>query len=105
MPTYEYRCTRCHHEFEVVHAVGETVERCERCKGPVRRVFSVPALIFKGSGFYVTDNRKIPTQADGESKAPAPAKASSSGSDTGSSSSSTTPSSTASSSGDGKKAS
>ena len=66
MPTYEYRCTRCGHQFDTVHAVGETVDRCERCGGPVRRVFSVPALIFKGSGFHVNDYRKTPVPSDGD---------------------------------------
>jgi len=70
----------------------------------VRRVFSAPALIFKGSGFYVTDNRKSPAPAEGESKTAAPTKVSAGGSDAGSSSSSTKPSTAESSSGDGKKA-
>ena len=73
MPTYEYRCTRCKHQFEAVHPVGETVDRCERCGGPVRRVFSVPALIFKGPGFHVNDYRKTPAGGDGDSKAAKPA--------------------------------
>ncbi len=58
MPIYEYRCTRCGHQFEVTHAVGETVESCERCRAPVRRVFSPVGIIFKGPGFHVTDYRK-----------------------------------------------
>ncbi len=70
MPTYEYRCTRCGHQFEAVHAVGETVARCERCRSRVRRVFSPPTLIFKGSGFYSTDNRKTPRPAEGDGGAP-----------------------------------
>ncbi len=74
MPTYEYRCTRCHYKFETVHRVGESVDRCERCGGPVRRVFSPPALIFKGSGFYVTDHRKTPPPSDGDGKGSGTAK-------------------------------
>jgi putative FmdB family regulatory protein len=66
MPTYEYRCTRCKHQFEAVHRVGETVDRCERCGGRVRRVFSAPALIFKGSGWYITDHRKTPAPSEGD---------------------------------------
>lgn len=69
MPTYEYRCSRCHYQFETVHGVGEAVDRCERCGGPVRRVFSPPALIFKGPGFHVTDYRKTAPPSDGDSKA------------------------------------
>ena len=74
MPTYEYQCTRCGHQFEVVHRVGETVERCERCGAPVRRVFSPPALIFKGPGFHVTDYRKTPAAPEGDGKPPAASK-------------------------------
>lgn len=104
MPTYEYRCTRCDHRFEVVHAVGETIERCERCGGPVRRVFSVPALIFKGSGFHINDYRKTPPPADGDGKkAPAPAKPSPDGASGGSAPSK--PSTAGSSSGGETKAS
>lgn len=66
MPIYEYRCTRCGHQFEVTHAVGDTVTRCERCGGGVRRVYSPVGIIFKGSGFHVTDYRKAPAEGDGK---------------------------------------
>ncbi len=69
MPTYEYRCSRCHYQFETVHRVGETVDRCERCGGPVRRVFSPPALIFKGPGFHINDYRKTAPPSEGDGKA------------------------------------
>jgi putative FmdB family regulatory protein len=69
MPTYEYRCSRCQYKFETVHGVGETVDRCERCGGPVRRVFSAPALIFKGPGFHVNDYRKTARPSEGDGKA------------------------------------
>jgi putative FmdB family regulatory protein len=58
MPIYEYRCTKCGHQFEVSHAVAETVKSCERCGAPVRRIFSPVGIIFKGPGFHVTDYRK-----------------------------------------------
>lgn len=75
MPVYEYQCTRCGHRFEVVHAVGETVERCEQCGAPVRRVFSPVGIIFKGSGFHTTDYRKSPVPSDGDGKASGTEKA------------------------------
>ena len=64
MPIYEYRCTNGH-RFEVRHAVGGTVERCEQCGAQVRRVFSPVGIIFKGPGFHVNDYRKTPAPAEG----------------------------------------
>jgi putative FmdB family regulatory protein len=115
MPIYEYRCSRCHYRFETTHRVGETVDRCERCGGPVRRVFSPPALIFKGSGFHITDYRKTPAPSDGDGKASGSGKrageskgGTSSKAESGSktkTSESGSGSTAASSAGDGKKAS
>ena len=59
MPTYDYRCTKCGHVFELFHGIkDETRKRCPKCKGNARRVPSGGAgLLFKGSGFYITDYR------------------------------------------------
>ena len=58
MPTYEYKCCSCGRRFEVFHGVNESVEECHACGGrEVRRVFHPVGVIFKGSGFYVTDSR------------------------------------------------
>ena len=59
MPTYEYECNRCAHRFEVFQSMSEPPrKRCPRCRGGVRRLFGTGAgMIFKGSGFYVTDYR------------------------------------------------
>jgi putative FmdB family regulatory protein len=76
MPTYEYRCTKCEHQFEVFHGIKDrTVRKCPRCGSRARKV---PAggvgLIFKGSGFYITDYRskdykeKAKQEKSGESK-------------------------------------
>ena len=67
MPIYEYQCTKHGHRFEVRHGVGETVERCEQCGAPVRRVFSPVGIIFKGPGFHVNDYRKTPAPSEGAS--------------------------------------
>ena len=40
-----------------MHGVDEKVSSCERCGGPVRRVFHPVGIVFKGSGFYATDSR------------------------------------------------
>jgi putative FmdB family regulatory protein len=55
MPTYEYRCQKGH-DFEVMQRIADDpVLECEVCGAPVRRVFSAPAVHFKGTGFYNTD--------------------------------------------------
>ncbi|UCD63953.1 MAG: zinc ribbon domain-containing protein [Candidatus Zixiibacteriota bacterium] len=57
MPTYEYRCTDCGREFEEFQAISDPpITICERCGGKTERIISGGAgLIFKGSGFYITD--------------------------------------------------
>ena len=59
MPTYEYECSRCEHRFEMFQSMSDPPrKRCPRCRGAVRRLFGTGAgMIFKGSGFYVTDYR------------------------------------------------
>jgi putative FmdB family regulatory protein len=58
MPTYRYRCKECGHEFEVRQRMSDNpLTECPVCKGPVRRVVGSVGIVFKGSGFYVTDNR------------------------------------------------
>ncbi len=58
MPTYNYRCTRGH-VFELFHGIrDEKSKRCPRCGARARRVPSGgTGLLFKGSGFYITDYR------------------------------------------------
>lgn len=59
MPIYEYRCNKCSHDFEVRKGFGENSSSpCPRCQGKAQRVFSPVPIIFKGTGFYVTDNRR-----------------------------------------------
>jgi putative FmdB family regulatory protein len=59
MPTYWYRCQKCRHEFEEFQKISDPpVKECPECKGLVMRVITGGAgLIFKGSGFYITDYR------------------------------------------------
>ncbi len=60
MPIYEYICDTCHDEFEVRRSfTDEGVPPCPTCNGTgkVHKVFSPPAIVFKGKGFYVTDSR------------------------------------------------
>lgn len=60
MPTYEYQCKVCKHLFEVFQAITDKpVRKCLVCGGEVKRLIGPGAgLIFKGSGFYITDYKK-----------------------------------------------
>jgi putative FmdB family regulatory protein len=57
MPTYEYYCTSCGFEFEEFQSIAsEPINICPKCEGQVkRRISGGTGLIFKGSGFYITD--------------------------------------------------
>lgn len=59
MPTYDYRCLECETEFEKFQGITEDpIEECPDCSGKVKRLIGAGAgLIFKGSGFYITDYR------------------------------------------------
>jgi putative FmdB family regulatory protein len=71
MPLYEYECTSCKNRFEVRQKVtDEPISVCPTCGGTVRRVMHPVGIIFKGSGWYVTDNRaKPPTATPGDKPA------------------------------------
>ncbi len=69
VPIYEYECERCQHRFEVMQKLSHRpLKKCERCGGPVHKLLSAPGLVFKGSGWYVTDyanpERKKALQAE-----------------------------------------
>jgi predicted nucleic acid-binding Zn ribbon protein len=51
-----------------MHAVNAAPPKCERCGRGVRRVFSPVGIIFKGTGWHITDYRKTPAPSDGEAK-------------------------------------
>ena len=58
MPTYEYRCSDCTNSFEIVQKFSDAaLTTCPECEGDLRKVFSPVGVVFKGSGFYATDNR------------------------------------------------
>jgi len=68
MPKYDYKCTDCSDVFETTHGVNDTVHSCPKCGGKVRRLFHPIGIIFKGSGFYKTDNRSASDNGGGKSK-------------------------------------
>jgi putative FmdB family regulatory protein len=66
MPTYQYRCHDCGYEFEEFQSMTEdAITVCPECKGHTRRLITGGAgLLFKGSGFYITDYRSSKYKAD-----------------------------------------
>ncbi|MCS7304932.1 MAG: zinc ribbon domain-containing protein [Thermoguttaceae bacterium] len=82
MPTYEYRCDACEHQFELFQSItAEPQRRCPQCgRLKLRRLIGPgAAILFKGSGFYITDYRsesykkaaaaeKSATKTDGNGK-------------------------------------
>src|ERR1700691_2922526 len=73
MPTYEYECPKCGHHFEKFQSMrDEPLKKCPKCgRASLKRLVGVGAgLIFKGSGFYITDYRKKgqTRPSEGESK-------------------------------------
>ena len=56
MPLYEYECTECGQRTELIQRFGDPpLEKCPQCGSNVRKLFSAPAVQFKGTGWYVTD--------------------------------------------------
>jgi putative FmdB family regulatory protein len=74
VPIYEYQCDGCSYRFEVKQSIKDApLTTCERCGKSLRRLISSPGIMFKGSGWYVTDysdKLKPPSEAE---KTPAPA--------------------------------
>jgi len=58
MPIYEYRCTVCCHEKEILHGMNQTItEGCPKCGGSLERLISAPSVRFAGQGYYETDEK------------------------------------------------
>ena len=70
MPIYEYECEKCACRFELKRRFDEDEGSpcCPQCQGKVRQLFSPPAILFKGPGFYVTDSRNDRNRPSEESK-------------------------------------
>ncbi len=79
MPTYDYICKKCGHTFELFQSMSDSPRKtCPICKGVVRRLVSGGSgLIFKGSGFYLTDyknGKEIPKEKKETKKKETPKK-------------------------------
>lgn len=65
MPTYQYACNACSHEFEVVQSFSDdSLTICPECGGEIRKIYSAVGVVFKGSGFYKTDSVKKQTSTE-----------------------------------------
>ncbi len=66
MPTYEYRCKSCRHQFDAVQSfTDDALTECPECGGLVKKVFGSVGITFKGSGFYKTDSRSGASKGEG----------------------------------------
>jgi putative FmdB family regulatory protein len=107
MPTYEYQCDACQHNFDEMQSFSDKpLKKCPKCgKRKLRRIFGIgAAVLFKGSGFYQTDYRsesyKAGAKAEETAKTSTPAKSDSGGA--AKTSDSAAPSTPAPAAGDGK---
>lgn len=74
MPYYEYQCKKCGHTFEREHPIGEKKNyRCPECaSSETQRIVSQVGIIFKGTGFYITDSRRSASERTAKDKAGTP---------------------------------
>jgi putative FmdB family regulatory protein len=85
VPTYEYRCSDCGHQFEVSQRMSdEPLTECEVCGGQVSKVLFAPAIHFKGTGFHNTDYASKRRSASGDDGGGSPGSDSGSNGKTGS---------------------
>ena len=90
MPTYQYACSTCSHEFEVFQAFTESsLTHCPECGGELKKVYSAVGVVFKGSGFYKTDSKSDSKPSPAPS--PVPSTAASSAKESSASSAAATP--------------
>lgn len=68
MPTYEYKCDSCKNVFEEHQSIHDKpLAKCKECGGALKKIFSPAGIIFKGSGFHVTDygrKKEIPQKSE-----------------------------------------
>jgi putative FmdB family regulatory protein len=75
MPIYEYQCDACSQRFERLQRLSDpAMTVCPRCGGAVHKKYSVPALQFKGTGWYVTDYARRSSGSASSDKKPSAKK-------------------------------
>ena len=84
MPLYEYQCKQCSDRIEIIQKMSDPPhEVCAKCGGEMKKLFSSPAIQFKGSGFYKTDYASG-SKTDGKSSTGTESKSGDSKGDSGS---------------------
>lgn len=69
MPIYEYACSQCGHRFDARQSWSDDpLTVCPECTGAIRRVMHPAGVIFKGSGWYITDSRKSSSAPESSDK-------------------------------------
>jgi putative FmdB family regulatory protein len=64
VPTYQYACTECGHQFEQFQSfTDDSLTTCPECQGRLRKLFNAVGVVFKGSGFYRNDSRSPDTSS------------------------------------------
>ncbi len=76
MPTYTYQCDSCGHGFEAVQRFADDpLTQCPECGAAIRRVIQPVGVVFKGSGWYITDSRPKSSSEGADAAAKPAAKA------------------------------
>lgn len=71
MPLYEYQCIKCAERVEILQKFSDPpYAHCPSCGGDMKKLFSAPAIQFKGSGFYKTDYPSSSSKGDSKSESP-----------------------------------
>ena len=103
MPTYTYTCTACNDLVEKRQSFADPpLTTCEQCGGTLRKIIHPVGIVFKGSGWYITDSRSSTASTQGTSSSPAPSESSGS-KDSGAKDSTPSPSAASSPAGSQKK--
>lgn len=75
MPTYSYHCDTCGHDFDAVQKFADDpLKECPECGAAIRRVIQPVGVVFKGSGWYITDSRPKSSSDSAETKTKSDAK-------------------------------